>query len=544
MFESIKDKNRIKKLERENEIKQLEFDNEQLDIATKMLTEARNTVQQNPDYDELGDGWSILGKSNITALTEQEQNDLLVSVYNLYHTNTYARAIVSNLVKFTLGKGPIIIFDDENVKVKEVWEKFKKDNKFNLREKEIGNRTFRDGEVFLREFKNEKTNEEPSYKLRFIRANHIANSTTNTDKNTTYGIKTSPDDIEEVIEYSYVDDNKNLIETIPASQIIHFKIIADFDQKRGISILKVVAKKLKQYDEWLEDRIFLNKVRTAITLIKTVSGNAQQVKNIRDSQLSDQLLGQDRTAQKTPRRGTVITASKGVEYQMLSPNINAQDVKDDGRAMLLGVATGAGFPEMILTSDWSNSNYASTLVSQNPFVKNIEDWQDQFSTLYMEIVKRVIEYNIEFGELPADTKATCRVEFPPMITANLKEVAEAFEILFKYKVVSKKTWQGKMGLDSDIEEANMEDEEEDFMNSNPIPNTLPGQPNPVPVPGQANQKSPFNLPKAPINQYASKDQLIDYIDSGDWKSFKEEVEKIGGIPEEVVASLLEIIESI
>jgi len=542
MFDTFKDRAKRRKLENQLELKQLEFENKQFDSAIKVLSEARNEVADK----DVEDGWAALGRGISTTMTQEEHSVMLLSAYNLYHTNTYARAIISNLVKFTLGKGPIIIPEDENVKVKEVWKKFREDNKFNLREKEIGVRTFRDGEVFLREFKSEKTNEEPLYKIRFIRAHHIATPTTksSTDENTSYGIKTDPDDIEEVIEYYLVDDNKNYISTIPADQIIHFKIISDFDQKRGISILAVVAKRIKQYDEWLEDRIYLNKIRTAIALVRKVKGSAAQVKGIRDDGLSDR-LSNDRKSQKAPKRGTIITASQGMEYEMLSPNINATDVKDDGRAILLGIAAAVGFPEMILTADYANANYSSTLIAQNPFVRGIEDWQDQFSSLYMDLFKRVIEYNIEHGSLPVDTKTTCRVEFPPMISADLKQLAEAFEIIYKYKVVSKKTWQSRMGLDSDIEDANMEEEEQNFMDENPIalqPNQFPGQQQPNQIPGQVNPSSRFNLPAVPMNQYASNDMLMNYIDNGDWKSFKEEVEKIGGISEEVSKKLIDTME--
>jgi hypothetical protein len=137
--------------------------------------------------------------------------------------------------------------------------------------------------------------------------------------------------------------------------------------------------------------------------------------------------------------------------------------------------------------------------------------------------------------LPAGTKTTCRIEFPPMISANLKEIAEAFEIIYKYKVVSKKTWQSKMGLDSDIEDANMEGEEEDFLNSNPNQLPTPGQ-NPNGQPN-TNTSSRFHLPMAPTNQYASK--LIGYINDGNWQAFESEIEKMGGASEEVVKELIE-----
>ena len=93
-----------------------------------------------------------------------------------------------------------------------------------------------------------------------------------------------------------------------------------------------------------------------------------------------------------------------------------------------------------------------------------------------------------------------------MLRDDVDKIAKAFEILFKYKAVSKKTWQGKMGLDSDIETANMEDEEGDEFY-------------PV-VPGQPGGGTPFNNPLAPINQYGA--QLMEAIRDGN----SDEIEKI------------------
>ena len=147
---------------------------------------------------------------------------------------------------------------------------------------------------------------------------------------------------------------------------------------------------IKKYGEWLEDRIVLNQVRSAIALVKTIDGNANMVESLRNAQQTEH-KDADRYKQKAMKRGTVITASKGITYEMLSPKINAPDVKDDGRAMLLAVAAGSGMPEMVVTADYSNANYSSTFVAQNPFVREIEDWQDFFKIFDKILFKAVIQ---------------------------------------------------------------------------------------------------------------------------------------------------------
>lgn len=330
MFELIKRKYRQVIESMQYDIARMEFEKESLDVATKQLKEASRNIVRDTEIDS-GD-WKLLGGSgSVGTMDAEEHSDMQVAAYNMYHTNLYARALIRALVKFVFGKGPQITPDEEeNEKVKEIWTEFRRINKLNQREKEIGVRVFRDGEIFIRKFIDEN---DGTIKIRFIRATSIANPKDKQDfsSNVTFGIETDPDDIETPLFYYVVNSDGNLVEKIPAEEIIHLKILSDSDQKRGISILRVSAKRLKQYDEWLEDRIVLNKVRSAIALVRNVEGSAGSIKSIREQEATSG----DRQKIKLPARGTVITASKGIKYEMLSPNVQAADVANDGRAMLL-----------------------------------------------------------------------------------------------------------------------------------------------------------------------------------------------------------------
>jgi len=368
MFDIFKDKLKLKKLESGLKIKEYE-------ASIKMMNDVLEVSNAVVD-DELAKDWFLIGGSDSSGFsgTEDNHQDMLLSAYKLYHNNPHARAIIRGLVKFVLGKGPQIIFDDENEKVKEAWNGFKRINKFNLREKEIAVRTFRDGECFLRDFVDEENGDT---KIRFIRANSIANpkDKTLTDK-VSYGIETESDDIETPLKYYKVNMNGDFQESISANNMIHIKILSDSDQKRGISILRVCAKRIRQYDEWLEDRIVLNKIRSAIALIRKVEGNVGKIGSIRDENISTR-HSQDRKKQKMFARGTVLTASKGISYEMLSPNINASDVGEDGRAMLLSIAAAVGMPEMIFTADYCHDT-ETEILTDHGFMDSLEAYKFGF----------------------------------------------------------------------------------------------------------------------------------------------------------------------
>lgn len=447
-----------------------------MEAESRLIQEASRFVRP-----EEGDGWiniSQLAPDGVSTPTAgYDHYVMLDQAWKFYHTNPFAKTIIRSLCKFVLGKGPILKPVSENGKVKDAWDAFAKENKWGVREKEVATRAFRDGEVFLRFIENQESG---VLGVRFVRANFIMNPKIMTARpNVSYGIETDPADIEKVLKYYYCDRQGTLKEEIAPDEMMHLKILSDSDMKRGFSFLLTVMPWIKKYESWLEDRIALNKARTAIALVRTVEGPASTVESIRDEYKS-QYQDADKHKQQAMPRATVLTASKGISYSMLSPNINATDVRDDGRAILLAVAAGCGFPEMFLTADFSNANYASTMVAQNPFVREIEDWQDLFEdSLYKEVFARVIRHAKAYGEVPQGESEDCSVEWPPLILANITQNNQAREIQHRNKIISKKTWQQKEGLDPATEELNMEEEA-----------------------GKDVYKG-FSMPEAPANQYGN-----------------------------------------
>ncbi|MFH1623580.1 MAG: phage portal protein [Pseudomonadota bacterium] len=438
----------------------------------QQLAEASNIVQKEEDSD-----WILHGSEAGYRPTEEEHREMLEQAYRLWRTNLHARAIVRTMVKFVVGKGANIMPKDKNEKVKEIIVNFKRESsskenmakkrKWNLKEKEIFVRFFRDGEVIMRLFKG-GTNEDGLVKIRFIRPGKVRTPTglkvddkdLHKGEKVSFGIGHNPDDVEDYKHYYICDDHGELQSRIPAEEILHYKLFADADMKRGISLLEVCAPMLKKYKDWMEDRIVLNKVRTAIALVKHVDAPTAQIQALRDN-LESETKESDRKKTKMLERGTVITTGPNVKYELLSPNINASDVAEDGRNMLLSVAAGVGFPEMILTADYSNANYSSTMIAQNPFVREIEDWQDFAETIYSDIFGAVIQNAIDHGPLPKNTSTEVDVEFQPLIHQDIKQEDEAMEIEYRNKVVSRKTWQLKRGLDPETEKVHMQDEQGD-----------------------------------------------------------------------------------
>jgi len=319
----------------------------------------------------------------------------------------------------------------------------------------MGTRTFRDGEAFLysRRVKGLKVP-----RLQFLEPDQIESS----DMDITFGIETDPNDVEDIKTYRWKKDamsDKEL--TIPANQIIHTKLFGDSNQKRGRSVLEPVLKHVTMYEQWLNDRMILNKVRSAVALVRHVEGSAAQLRAVRAQQADTSNPLKERRA-KVMRPGTIITAKPGIKYEYLSPNLQASDVRHDGRTLLLAISTGVGFPEMFLTADFSNANYSSTLTAQNPMVREFEDYQNTFGEFILELVTEVFDIGIQLKALSEGILDNVEVSitWPPLVHKDLKALVDALNILFANGILSKSTFAAETGHDFEKEQMLIKTDEE------------------------------------------------------------------------------------
>jgi hypothetical protein len=283
------------------------------------------------------------------------------------------------------------------------------------------------------------------------------------------------------IQSDQAGSTKDII--IPASDIVHIKLNVDANVKRGRTTLEPVLRYLKMYDEWVKDRMVLNKVRSSIALVRQVEGTAAQIEQIRNrgKATSNQFAGANKQRMLQP--GSILTPGPGVKYEMLSPNINAADAKDDGKNILLAVAAGIGFPEMFLTADYSNANYSSTLIAQNPLVREFEDWQDFFDIFFQDLIQDILAIGKNHGDLSPD-ETLLELVWPPLIHRDLKELAEVLLGLFNVRAISRETMDAELGYTYKEEIEKIEKEEEEHPPELLVP-TAAGGARPPPTPPTA-----------------------------------------------------------
>ena len=428
------------------------------------VTESNNYIT--PEADEAD--WKLMGSNSEKGLDSIDQESLRKQAIKTYYKDSHGRNIIRLFEKYVAGHGFKIAPMSTIPAVKEYWNEFWKVNKMSLRAKEIVRRSMRDGETFLRYFEGEKRD---PMKVRFMNPALVADPEKpplDSDNKISDGIETDPDDIEEVLGYYYKNNY------IGASEVQHIKILVDSDVLRGRSYYEPMLQSLAMYKKWLTDRMKLNEIRNTVALIKKVNGNPTNAANVATKYETSRKTNPDGTTlSRAPKNVSVYTVNKNVDYDLKSPNLQAADVQHDGRALLLNIAAGAGLPEFMISSDASNSNYASTVTAEGPAVMEFEDWQDFFGEAYKVMFERVIEYGIEQGKIPKmetyterevqpdksikevkitePTSTECSITFPDLVARDIKQETEAYILQTNAGWMSKTTAQGRLDIDHEQE---------------------------------------------------------------------------------------------
>lgn len=426
--------------------------------------------------DEDEDDWIVPGTGTEGKYTSQQYQSIRAEARLLQYT-PLGRCIIQTMQDYTIGKSAQINAEDENEQAQDYWDEWAKLNQWDIKSKEIIRRVIRDGEVFLRWF--ETVN---GMTFRFVDPEQIKAGNNGKPVD---GIEVNDADYEEVIAYHRVwtaSDGTLREESIDASEIDHWKIQVDSDVKRGVSFFQGIGRWIRESEKWLKDRAMINKIRHIWNVVGEPTSGMTSISSLKgklDDATAEPAVGGTRK-KKVPRPGSILF-TKGVKWDLKSLNINASDTKDDGRLIQLMIGIGTSLPEYVIRGDASNANYASSMVSESPFVRAMESWQDYFEKVFQRVYARVLEYGIQTNAVPAkwqktirqiDTKSgedrettekketttQCTVNFAMLIHRDIKAESEAIQIHIGEELCSRRTASQKMGYDWGEEQEQIEQE--------------------------------------------------------------------------------------
>lgn len=154
---------------------------------------------------------------------------------------------------------------------------------------------------------------------------------------------------------------------------------------RGAPPMYPILRFLKYYEDFVTDRIVLNHERSKVVWVRKVSGNRKLVGG---------------RAQRGPVGGQILTETPQLEWKVIKPQINADDVTEDGRLIRLAIAAGVNMPEHLLFQDPSNQVYASIRAQDTPFSQSVRSYQYDWVKDLEIMFRTVLREKIRAGSLP------------------------------------------------------------------------------------------------------------------------------------------------
>jgi hypothetical protein len=276
-------------------------------------------------------GWRSLISGGMRELTWAQIVENLNNATAAYRTNPLAFRLVQLQVDHVLGDGMLLRSADPRVQAEldRFWHHPL--NNLGVRQFDFLTALSLDGEIFPTIHTNPY--DRTSY-LRLVPASLV-------DR-----IETNPDDLWDELRFHQTAQpmTPDTLMRMPSAlqaegrwwdkgEMWHFAVNRPAGVVRGQSDLAPLLPWLRRYRDWLTDRVRLNKYRTAYLWHVTIRGADRRALTQREAELAE-----------PPGPGSVIVSNENETWEAVQPKIDAGTVADDGLAIRLMIAAGAGIP--------------------------------------------------------------------------------------------------------------------------------------------------------------------------------------------------------
>ncbi|MBC7262176.1 MAG: hypothetical protein H5T63_09190, partial [Chloroflexi bacterium] len=258
-------------------------------------------------------------------------------------------------------------------------------------------------------------------------------------------IETDPDDYERELRYHEIVpgeiDGRWWQAAIPGTErqeqvMLHYAINRAVGCVRGDGDLTPLLPWLKRYKDWLENRVRLNKYKTAFLWDVTVSSRPGA---------SDVLRQKRFQYQKPPEPGSIIVHGDTEKWEAVSPKIEAWDAKEDGRAIRLIIAAGAGVPLHFL-SEGESATRATAAEMGDPTFRHYYHRQLLFGRMLQDLLEVAVRRaqargrGKPFADLKLSVKfADITKKDNQMLAQSAWLITQALDLMAKHGWVDRQT---------------------------------------------------------------------------------------------------------
>lgn len=352
------------------------------------IVEASTTLQ---DEDR---GWRNVSTTGILEPAWSDIQADMLDAAEAYRANPLAFRIVELTVDHVLGKGVRLTTKDRALqRWLDAWWKHP-ENRMQTRAYDLCRELSLSGEVFITYHPDPASG---MVYLRQIPPPHVDE------------IQTDPDDLERELRFhqsgATADPGGRWWD---ASRCSHYAINRLPGCTRGQSDLVTILPWLRRYKDWLTDRVRINRFKGAFLWWVKLAGADRATLEMRKLELA-----------QPPRPGSVIVTNESEEWTAVQPQIDAQAVEPDGRAMRIMLAAGAGVPLHFLAEP-EHTNRATAAEMHGPTLRHFENRQLMVGAVLCDIARRAALLSGRFPKV-----AEINAIFEDLTTVDNLKIAQA-----------------------------------------------------------------------------------------------------------------------
>lgn len=375
-------------------------------------------------------------------------NEVCKNVQYHYRNNIIGSGIQIDILPSDLGAAPTDVnINDAGVKtLKTNWSIFLAANpKFYFTLCDIVKRSKRDGEVFLRVFK--QGTDAP--KVRFIDPYSITGTS-----EAPYGIVFDKGDWETPKTYLFKNPVTQDTDPIPAESVVHYKRNVDTDTPRGIPDAYPVFTNLRRLEKLLVNTSVLTTIQSAIALVRkhenaTQAQVASLINRQSDGKARTDINGKALVTRKM-NPGTILDAPKGQSYDFPAHSVATENFIGVINKELAHVASN-----YVLPVDWLlATEQVEPLSPGSPIVANFKAEQKAYYEVIGELfwlIQEAMGIDIETYK----TKYSLFISGPRLAVGKLVDEARVDEIYQRLAATSPQTIARKIGNVYQTERANV-----------------------------------------------------------------------------------------
>ena len=374
-------------------------------------------------------------------VSEQQLAMIRAQARVIAYMNPNAAGFLNGLTSYVIGNGYNYtvkakktsgIPDEAIEQIQEFINEFIEDNSWTEMEQEIFLRSRRDGEAFIRMFPQE----DGKMIIRTVEPEQIFQPG-QSSYDWSYGIQTDPDDVFDIKAYHvhYLapggehDATDRMGEVVDAKNIVHIKVNVERAIKRGLSDFSYDT--LDAFQQAGKLRRNLGEgaaVQAAIAAIRQHdAASSSQVETFVQAAIDYSTSGMGGRQQDYQRMeaGSFLDIPKGMNYITPPGSANSGGHLEIMGALLRAAGNRHNAPEWMVSSDASNTNYASSLTAESPFLRNCLRLQKFYERPFLRVIKSALECAIKAGKLPKGIMSHIDVEVKAPSVETRDKVGEA-----------------------------------------------------------------------------------------------------------------------